>query len=120
MHATADILGKTVVIESSESADRAMAVLSEPLIVEMELYFSCLIRKAVRFNRTNAIKFSVQVTPKLVLGFRPVATKACNISEIDSAPPLDDFPIVKPEAFVPRKLKIDFRNGQWWGEFQMA
>ncbi len=120
MRATADILGKKVEIECSPSADKAMAGLAEPLLVEMELYFSCMIRKAVRFNRTDKMKFSVQVTPRLIVGFRPVATKSCSISEVENAPPVEDFPIVKPEAFVPRKLSIDFRNGHWTGEFLMA
>jgi hypothetical protein len=120
MHATAEILGKTVLIESSDAADRAMASLTAPLKVEMELYFSCLIRKAVRFNQSAELRYSVSVSPKLTVGFRPVATKACSVSEVEDAPPVEDFQIVKPEAFVPKKLSIDFRHGQWVGEFQMA
>ena len=47
MQTTIEILGKQVLVEWSSSADKKLQELAEPLIVEMELYFSCLIRKAV-------------------------------------------------------------------------
>jgi hypothetical protein len=117
MQATVEILGKKVLVEWSTSAAREMEALSEPLLVEMELYFSCLIRKAVRFGRgTHAGKFS-PASPRLNIGFRPVMTKACRVSDFEGEPPLEDFPIVKPEAFVPKRLTIDFKAGKWQGEF---
>ena len=32
---------------------------------------------------------------------------------------LDDFQIYKHGALVPKKLVIDFKRGQWLGEFRM-
>lgn len=119
MQATAEILGKKVLVEWSTSAGKAMGSLASPLLVEMELYFSCLIRKAVRFNQKSSLRYGVSVTPKLVVGFRPVMTKVCKVSEVEEDPPLEDFHIVKPEAFVPKKLFIDFKRGHWLGEFHM-
>ena len=119
MRATAEILGKKIVVEWSASADKAMGSLASPLLVEMELYFSCLIRKAVRFGEHSRSREYVSVTPQLKVGFRPVITKVCRVSEVDGEPPLEDFHMLKPEAFVPKKLFIDFKRGQWLGEFQM-
>jgi len=121
MRATAEILGKKIQVEWSASADKAMSLLSSPLLVEMELYFSCLIRKAVRFGRSASMRYSVPVTSQLTVAFRPVMTKVCKVSEIgdEEEPPLDDFEITKPEAFVPKRLFIDFKRGQWVGEFHM-
>ena len=119
MQATAEILGKKIQVEWSDSAEKAMAMLASPLLVEMELYFSCLIRKALRFNQHPAAEDYVFVTPGLKLRFRPVMTKVCSVSEVEGEPPLVDFQIAKPEAFVPKKLFIDFRRGQWQGEFHM-
>lgn len=119
MQATAEILGKKVLVEWSAAADKALGSLASPLLVEMELYFSCLIRKTVRFNRQSSLRYAVFVTPKLTVGFRPVMTKVCKVSEVEGEPPLEDFNIVKPEAFVPKKLFIDFKRGQWLGEFHM-
>jgi len=119
MQATAEILGKKVLVEWSASADKAMRSLDSTLLVEMELYFSCLIRKAVRFGQSASMRYSVSVTPQLTVSFRPIVTKACKVSETEDEPPVEDFQLTKPEAFVPKKLFIDFRRGQWVGEFHM-
>lgn len=122
MQATVDILGKKLRVEWSASAEKAMAELASPLVIEMELYFSCLIRKAVRFNESIALPYSVQVTPKMTVGFRPIVTRACKVSEVadDEEPPVEDFNLTKPEAFVPKQLFVDFKRGQWVGEFKMS
>ena len=117
MQTTVEILGKKVRVEWSPSAHKQMQQLAEPLLVEMELYFSCLIRKAVRFGSEAQSKHYVDAAPKLKVGFRPVMTKVCRVSDHEGAPPVEDFPIVKPEAFVPKRLAIDYRKGRWAGEF---
>lgn len=119
MQATIEILGKPVQIEWTATADRQLQNLPEPLLVEMELYFSCLIRKAVRFGHEAEAGRFVQASPHLKVGFRPVATRACRMSDVEGEPPLEDFPVVKPEAFVPKRLAIDYRDGQWSGEFSL-
>lgn len=117
MQNTIELLGKRVLVEWSPSADKKLQELDQPLSVEMELYFSCLIRKAVRFGRdAQAVNFAF-AAPKLKIGFRPVMTKICKVSDFAGEPPLEDFPIVKPEAFVPKRLKIDYKRGEWTGEF---
>jgi hypothetical protein len=117
MQATVEILGKKILVEWSASADRKLQELAEPLLVEMELYFSCLIRKAVRFGRDAQAGEFATAGPQLKVGFRPVMTKACNVNDFEVEPPVEDFPIVKPAAFVPKRLTIDFRNGNWVGDF---
>jgi len=117
MQTTVEILGKKVLVEWSASADNKLQDLAEPLLVEMELYFSCLIRKAVRFGRDAHMGDFSSAGTRLKIGFRPVMTKACRVSDFEGAPPLEDFPIVKPEAFVPKRLTIDYRKGKWSGDF---
>jgi hypothetical protein len=117
MQATVEILGKKVLVEWSSSAERQMKSLAEPLLVEMELYFSCLIRKAVRFGGDAQAEKFVSAGPRLKIGFRPVMTKACNVRDFEVEPPVEDFPIVKPEAFVPKRLSIDYKGGRWSGDF---
>jgi hypothetical protein len=117
MQATIEILGKPVVVEWTASADKKLQGLAEPLLVEMELYFSCLIRKAVRFGRDAQAKSFALAGPRLKVGFRPVMTRVCQVSDVEGEPPLEDFPITKPEAFVPKRLAIDYSEGKWKGEF---
>lgn len=119
MQTTIEILGKKVLVEWSASADKKLQSLAEPLLVEMELYFSCLIRKAVRFGRNSQAGNFASAAPQLQIGFRPVMTKACNVNDFESEPPVEDFPIVKSAAFVPKRLTIDYRKGEWMGEFSL-
>lgn len=117
MHSTVEILNKPVRIEWSKAAETALANLAEPLSVEMELYFSCLIRKKVRFGGKVHSRVFVPVNPYLQVAFRPVMTKTCAVRGDYAEVPLEEFPIVNPAAFVPRWLKIDHRHGSWEGEF---
>jgi hypothetical protein len=112
------MLGRPVEIELSNSAEKHLENIDAQLCIEMELYFSCLLRKRVVIRETIDSDFSVIVSDKLKIGFRPVMTKSCSISSCNGdSPPLSDFPIVKPERYVPHWLKIDYRKGQWAGEF---
>ena len=112
------MLDKTVQITLSPAAKAELQRRDAPLHVEMELYFSCLIRKQVRFRDRLDSPFVTPVADNLVLGFRPVMTKSCSVHDHEDAPPpLSDFPIQKPESYIPHWLKLDYRNGKWLGEF---
>ena len=103
----------------SERASKALALRPDPLEVEMELFFSCLIRKRVLFMRPrhpNALDVPLSDT-RLRVSFRPVGTKVCMVSDVAELPDLEDFPIIRPEVFMPRWLSMDFRKGTWIGDF---
>lgn len=112
----ASILDKRVEIRLSRRAERALAERSSPLMAEMELLFSCLIRKRVRFGETGGQE-AVPVSDRLSVSFRPVMTKACTLADIEGETPLADFPIADPGPYVPRWLAIDYRRGEWSGQF---
>ena len=111
-----EIKGKKIIVRLTKAAEKALSLRDKTLVAEMELYFSCLIRKQVRFKE-NLDGDLVNVSNNLSVRFRPVMTKSCGIDYEGDEPPLEDFPIEKPEAFVPRWLKIDFRKNEWIGEF---
>ncbi len=118
MKLTTVINNKTVLIELTKAASQAIKSRTTPLLAEMELYFSCLVRKKVRFYEANNNKESVVVNDELEIRFRPVMTQSCNISDVEGeAPPVTDFPIKNPAAYVPRWLRIDYKKGEWHGEF---
>ena len=108
--------GKSVTVNLSKSAEKALTSRDKILVAEMELYFSCLIRKQVRFKE-NLEGDLVNVTEQFAVRFRPVMTKTCGTDYEGNEPPLEDFPIVKPESFVPHWLKIDYKKDEWIGEF---
>ncbi len=115
---TIKMLGKTINFDLTPAAVLQLEKCTQPLCVEMELYFSCLIRKQVRFREQLTSDFKVTVSDKLELGFRPVMTKTCSVHEYEDAPPpLSDFPIKKPESYIPRWLKLDYKKSKWVGDF---
>jgi hypothetical protein len=69
MHVTANLHGRAVAIELTQAANDALAQRSTPLLAEMELYFSCLVRKKVRFHDGSAGADRVHVTDKLAVHF---------------------------------------------------
>lgn len=110
---------RKIALSLSDAAEKALAQRAVPLLAEMELYFSCLIRKAVRFHEGNSADGTL-VTENLALRFHPVMTKHCGLDYEGDEPPLTDFPITNGERYVPHWLKIDYRKGQWQGEFGYA
>ena len=111
-----EIKGKKVIINLTKAAEKALSLRNKILVAEMELYFSCLIRKQVRFKE-NLEGDLVHVSELLAVRFRPVMTKSCSIDYEGDEPPLEDFPIKKPQSFVPHWLKLDFKKNKWIGEF---
>lgn len=117
MHTQVQIKGKPLRVTLSSSALDALAARDRPLLAEMELYFSCLIRKQVRFSDPDDRADQVVVSDKLQVCFQPVMSEVCGVSESPDGPPLTAFPIVDGERFVPRWLEIGYRNGRWEGRF---
>ena len=111
---------KTVTVHTTPGARNKLNSLDAPLAVEMEVYFSCLIRLRVRFPdvlKKELIPVAAD-TDRVNLYFSPIMTTHCNISEIRGRDPdTEYFPIQKPEKFTPKWLKLDFKNNQWQGEF---
>ena len=116
-----EIYGKTVSVSISPKACAQLARLEGPLQVEMELYFSCLIRKRVLFRQLEATPESAdyiaEALPGLYISFNPVTTKECRIVDNPDGPPLKAMPIKDPGRFVPDWIKLNHRSGQWTGEY---
>lgn len=108
---------KEVQIRLSEAARRALQGREIPLVAEMELLFSCLIRKRVHFRDHHEDVVATPVSDRLAVRFRPIMTRACSIRSLEGSPPSEDFHIADPRPYIPRWLAIDFRKGEWKGEF---
>lgn len=116
MNEQIEIQGKKVEVSLTSAASKALAARQTMLVAEMELYFSCLIRKQVRFKEVVDDDV-VKLSDNFGVRFRPVMTAACGVDYEGDEPPLTDFPIQKPESFIPHWLKIDFKKNEWIGEF---
>jgi hypothetical protein len=110
---------RSVAVALTDAAQHALSQRDTPLFVQMELYFSCLLRLKVRFYEAipeSDVRWQ-KVNEKLLISFRPVMTAKCDNSYEGDEPPLTDFPIARETPFTPRWLHLDYRNGQWQGEF---
>jgi hypothetical protein len=112
-----EIDGKPMTVHLTRAAESALHQRTSPLVAELELYFSCFIRKRVRFHTVVRSDQAVMAADNLCVSFRPVMTEQCTIGQANGDTALTEFPIVKPAAYVPHWLRIDHRAGEWHGEF---
>ena len=71
------INGKPVRIEWTAGAEAALRARTRPLIVELELYFSCLVKKFVHVREDAGEHALAWVDERLAFYFRPVTSTSC-------------------------------------------
>jgi hypothetical protein len=100
-------------------AERALGKQREPLDIELELYFSCFMRKRVNFLPLahDDVVSRTQITETVSISFRPVMTQACHVHDVAGAPDLVPLPLARPRSFSPKWLALDCVSGSWSGEF---
>ena len=106
-------------LKLSRSAKKELQGLNTPLYVEMELYFSCMVRKVVRFHQSlPEDKEFVPVADKLAVSFNSVAAAACSATGNDSGKDSNASSSGQASVkFMPQWLEIDFSKGEWSGSF---
>ena len=116
---TIEINGRPVSVEWSKAAARELAQRTQPLVVELELYFSCLVKKFVHFHESVPQRETVSVSDKLTVFFRPVTSTACSFEVADRLGRQPEIEIDTPNArkIAPSRVSLDFVRGNWKGEF---
>jgi len=98
-------------------AERALKSRNKPLIAEMQLYFSCMIKKRVLFHDDTEFE-TVAVNEQLKVLFRPVQSQACSPEEFARNHPVkQEFKTMGAVKMKPKSLEIDFKKGHWIGEY---
>ena len=123
---------KAIDINLSERGVAQSFTLSSPLIIEIQIYFSCLLGKRLAFYTEKTLDGAWQVEPELFatmisesqqltdniyIRFNTVMTKACTVSDYVGPPPVTDFTIKNQKPYVPSWLSIDYSDAFWSGEF---
>jgi len=124
--------GKELDIQLSSAAEKQSKTLSSTVVIEIQIYFSCLLGKRLAFYSHESIDNvypldkdafseiladSQIVTENIKLRFNTVMTKACSVSEQAGPPPVTDFKIANQKPYVPSWLTIDYNNGIWSGKY---
>jgi hypothetical protein len=118
---TVTVNGKPVTVECTTAAARKLAERSRPLVVELELYFSCLVKKFVHFHDEAPPRATVRVADNLHLYFRVVTSTACTmeLAERLGRQPETELDTVAARKLAPRRVRLDFAKGDWRAEFWM-
>jgi hypothetical protein len=121
MNGVFSVRGKPFRLDVTAAAQQRLVQRPEPLCLELELYFSCLVRKRVHVRRAPPLDDYIPLNDWLLVRFRPVVTRTCAVSDCDGGgPPLMDMPVVRPERFFPHWLRLGYRHGEWHAEFGYA
>jgi len=123
---------KDIDIQLSTAAEKQSKKLPATLLIEIQIYFSCLLGKRLAFysnyNIANTYPLdkdtfseilvdSQVLTENIKLRFNTVMTKSCSVSNHAGPPPVTDFKIANQKPYVPGWLSIDYRNGIWSGKY---
>jgi len=123
---------KAVDIKLSKVAIQQNKKLDSILLVEIQIYFSCLLGKRLAFysersingawqlsaeELSDVLKNAQQLTDHIYVRFNTVMTKSCPVGDYIGPPPVTDFTINNQRPYVPNWLDIDFKNGQWCGQY---
>jgi len=117
-HRRTVVLGeRQVEVRWTGRAARELQRREQPLAVELQLYFSCVVKKRVLFHESEP-RDATPVTEKLRMSFRAVLSAACDPLEFAARYPQGEVLSNTAAArMVPRLLELDFRRGGWEGEF---
>ena len=113
--------GRKVSVEISTAALQALALRTMPVYVELELHFSCLVKKFVHFREDSRGKPTVAVTDNLLIYFRPVTSTACtfDVAKRLGRQPERDIDSEALHHVAPKRVSIDFINGKWVGSYDL-
>lgn len=118
---TVSINNHDVLVEWTPAAAFALTTRTTPLIVELELYFSCLVKKFVHFRKDSRDRPTVAAGDMLQLYFRPVISTACSFETAERLGRQPEMDIDTPATrrIAPRRVSLDHVGGAWRGSFSL-
>ena len=114
-----NLLGRALKVKYSKSAVVQISNLNKEIYLEMELHFSCMVKKRVSQIENRNDAYAVKLNKYILLSFKPIMTNVCAPKDVNihNHESIKVFNIDKPERFVPDWLYIDYKDGAWGGEF---
>ena len=112
-----DIRGKKMAIMYSRRAEKALQQRSNPLIAELQLYFTCVVQKRVNFHDQTDLE-TISANTKLKIAYHTVQSDACDPVEFAEKHPVKkELNSKGAQTMRPSLFQIDYKNGEWVGEF---
>lgn len=117
-----ELRGKPLTVSWTRRAERALSQRRQPLLAEMQLYFSCVVKKRVLFHEDAhcAELEALTVSDQLHVAFRPVEANSCDPVEFAANHPVrHQFDTRGAVKMRPSRLHLDYKQGGWVGEFEV-
>ena len=112
-----EIRGKKMAIMYSKRAEKALELRTKPLIAELQLYFTCVVQKRVKFHEQTILE-TITANPHLKIAYHAVQSSACEPVEFaENHPVKKELNSKGAQSMRPSLFKIDYKNGQWIGDF---
>ena len=116
---TIQYAGKPLSVFLTKRAYTALQTRTHPLMVEMQLYFSCVIKKRVLFHDELSAG-AVAVNPSLYISSRAVQSDRCDPDEFaNHYPTRQELNSPAAQKMRPSELRLDYEKGEWLAEFQI-
>ncbi len=118
--ALTELNGHEIAVSWTRRADQAMSLRDTPLRAEMQLYFSCVVKKRVLFHDADDGLDFTPVNTQLAIAFRPVEASSCDpVAFAANHPERREMSATGAAKMRAKRLFVDFRQGQWLGEFEV-
>jgi hypothetical protein len=116
---TVSVNGKPVTVVWTRRVAQKLAERSRPLVLEIDLYFSCLVKKFVHVHDQPPQRATIPVTDKLQMVFRVVTSTVCtmDLAEALGHQPVIELDTAAARSLAPKRLHLDFAKGQWVAAF---
>ena len=112
-----DIRGKKMAIVYPKRAKIALEKRDSSLIAELQLYFTCVVQKRVLFHEHSNLD-TITASDNLEIAYHTVQSNACDPNEFAEKHPVKkELNSKGASSMRPSLLKIDFKDGQWCGDF---
>ncbi|MDH5218242.1 MAG: hypothetical protein OEX19_11125 [Gammaproteobacteria bacterium] len=112
-----ELYGHPLDVQWTRRAQKSLEKREQPLFVEMQLTFSCVVKKRLIFHDSYEHS-SVPVFEKLSLDFRAVEPTSCDPEEFArNYPERRELKSGAARRMNAKKLVFDNKNDQWVGDF---
>ncbi|VAW70931.1 hypothetical protein MNBD_GAMMA09-3922 [hydrothermal vent metagenome] len=107
------------VIKYTERARKALQSRNTPLIIEMQIYFSCVVQKRVLFH--DAYKYdAIPVNDMFSIAIRTVESQSCDPDYYaNNHPEKREMDSSSAKKMTAKELIFDFKNKTWIGSFRI-
>ena len=115
-----ELRNRTVLIRYTKRAKEELEKRHEPLIIEMQIYFSCVVQKRVLFH-SHYEHEKVTINDKLAIALRVIESDVCNpVVFAEKHPEKRELKTEKAEKMTIKELIFDYQKNGWIGNFRIG